>query len=59
MNADIRRLEDSIIDVLNQSDIPVEVKRLIILDVLNLVTKCADKTILDEINQANKEASNG
>ena len=49
MNRQIRQLEDDIISTLNGSDIPIEAKRLILADVLNLVTKQADKEISLEI----------
>ena len=50
MNTEIRRLEDEIIAILNQSSIPIETKRLIIADVLHIVTKSADDTIRNELN---------
>ena len=51
MNKEIRQLEDDIISRLNLSDIPIEAKRLVLSDVLNLVTKQADNEILKEINE--------
>lgn len=49
MNRQIRQLEDDIISVLNGSDVPIEAKRYVVLNVLNIVTKQADKEILAEI----------
>lgn len=51
MNKKIRELEDNIIAILNESDVQIEVKRLIIADVLNLVTKESDKMIVYELNK--------
>ena len=49
MNTKMRALEDDIISLLNGSDVPIEAKRLILTDILNLVTKKADETISQEI----------
>lgn len=49
MNKQIRQLEDDLISVLNGSTIPIEAKRFVVLDVLHLIEKEADKTILAEI----------
>lgn len=54
-NREIRELEDNIIALLNASDVPIEVKRLIVSNVYNLVTKEADKTIVAESQQKQKE----
>ena len=50
-NSQIRRLEDDIIDILNGSTVPIEVKRLILKDVLSLVTAKADSVIQQECLQ--------
>jgi hypothetical protein len=39
VNTEIRKLEDDIIALLNASDVPIEVKRLILSDVLGIVQK--------------------
>ena len=58
MNKKIRELEDKIIATLNESDVPIEAKRLIIANVLNLVMKEADKVIAYEIQEGgNKNGS--
>lgn len=49
MNRQIRQLEDDLISTLNGSNIPVEAKRYVVLDVLHLLEKEADKAILEEI----------
>lgn len=48
-NTNIRQLEDSIIELLNQSNVLIETKRLILADVLHIVTKEADKEISNEL----------
>lgn len=51
INYKIRDLEDNLISIFNTSDIPIEAKRLVAQNVLNLITKEADKTILEEIKE--------
>lgn len=55
MNLKIRHLEDNILNMINESDLPIEVKRLIISDVFNLVLKQSDKEVAAEILSANAE----
>lgn len=55
MNYKIRNLEDNVISLMNASDVPIEAKRLIIQNVLNLITKQADKVIVEEIKEMKKE----
>lgn len=55
MNYKIRDLEDNVISLLNASDVPIEAKRLIVQNVLNLITKQADKVIVEEIQEMKKE----
>ena len=55
MNYKMRDLEDRVIGLLNGSDVPIEAKRLIIQNVLNLITKQADKVILEEMKEMKKE----
>lgn len=54
-NYKIRDLEDKLIDTLNSSDVAIEVKRLIIQNLLNMVTKQADARITMEIQDMKKE----
>lgn len=54
-NYNIRVLEDKIIDDFNASNVPIETKRLIAQNVLNLLTKEADKEICDEIKKIKSE----
>ena len=54
-NYKIRDLEDKLIDTLNMSDVAIEVKRLIVQNLLNMVTKQADARITMEIQEMKKE----
>jgi hypothetical protein len=51
MLKDIRDFEDVIIAMVNAVNLNLEVKRLVLTDVLNLVTKEADKQIAKEIRE--------
>lgn len=55
MNTKMRALEDEIISLLNGSEVPIEAKRLILTDILNLVTKKADEIISQEIKAQREE----
>ena len=58
MNRQIRQLEDDIISVLNGYDLPIEVKRLVLVNVCNLAEKEADKAISSEIIVEHGELEN-
>lgn len=49
MNKEIRQLQDDLISLLNSSNLPVEVKRIVLANTLSLVEKEADRAILSEI----------
>ena len=51
MLQDIRIFEDTIINLVNATDLNIEIKRLVLTDVLNLVTREADKQIAKEIRE--------
>ena len=51
MNKEIRQLETNLITVLNDSEIPIEAKRYVLLHVLSLVEKEANKAIYAEMNE--------
>ena len=56
MNKTIRALSDQILNDLNAAaDVPMEVKRLILTDVLHIVTQKADEIILQELSEENHE----
>ena len=45
MNSTVRQLEDSIIELLNNSPVEVEIKRLILSDVLKMTEREANNAI--------------
>ena len=49
MNASIRILEENLLNELNASSLPIEVKRLILSDLLTMTTRQADITIKEEL----------
>ena len=59
MNRRIRELEDDIIAILNASDVLIEAKRLVVGNIYNLVSKEADKAIIEESRPKKEENSDG
>lgn len=57
MNKEIRELEDKIINTLNEANVEIEVKRLILTNVLNMVKNKADEIIILEMREAQNEQS--
>lgn len=56
MNKDIRSLEDKLIEDLNAATtVEIEVKRLILTNLLDLVKKQADEIIIHELSEENHE----
>lgn len=47
-NREIRQLEENLISVLNDSPVMIEAKRFVVMSVLRLVEKEADKEIIRE-----------
>lgn len=57
MNTKIRQFEDTLLSVVNSSDLDLEIKRLVLSDLLNLVTRTADKAIQKEVQETNAESA--
>ena len=55
MNAGIREFEDKVIELFNSYNLPIEVKRLVAQNTLNLITKKADALIMQEIRDGKQE----
>lgn len=55
MNAAIREFEDKVIDLFNSYNLPIEIKRLVAQNTLNLITKKADEMIMKEIRDGKQE----
>ena len=51
MNLKIRMLEENIVAILNDSDIPIEAKRLVLQNILNVVENNANEIIKRELSQ--------
>ena len=49
MNTSIRLLEETLLNELNASSLPIEVKRLILSDLLTMTTRQADIIIKEEL----------
>ncbi len=50
-NLEIRQLNDSIVSTLNQSNLPVEVKRLVVDKILSVLTEAANEMVKREIDE--------
>lgn len=57
MNLEIREFEQTIIKYINETVLPIEVKRLVIRDIFNQIEEEANKVLQIEID--NKESENG
>lgn len=55
VNFDIRNFRDTLIALCNNSDLPIEVKRLVFSEINALLKQEADKTIIAEHNANNKK----
>jgi hypothetical protein len=55
VNFDIRNFRDTLIALCNNSDLPIEVKRLVFSEINALLKQEADKTIIVEHNANNKK----
>lgn len=52
MNLEIRKLEETIVSIVNSSQIPTEAKRLVVADVLRKLEVQADKEVMLEVQMA-------
>ena len=52
MNLEIRKLEETIVSIVNSSQIPTEAKRLVVAEVLRKLEVQADKEVMLEIQMA-------
>ena len=55
INIAIRQFEQSLIETINQNNLPIEIKRLAMLDVMRQVQSAADDFIQNAIVEENKE----
>lgn len=57
MDIEIRKFRKSLVDLINETRLPIEVKRLVVSDVLLELTKAADETVMQLMQQAAQEAA--
>ena len=59
MNIKTRELSNGLIRQINQSDVPIEVKRLIVKDIMSQLENEADEAIGAELSLINEKSSEG
>lgn len=59
MNLKTRELSNGLIRQINQSDVPIEVKRLIVKDIMSQLEKEANEVIAAELSVKNEKLSEG
>lgn len=57
MDLEIRQFEENLIAFINQANLPIEVKRLVLVETMQKVNDACNKVITEEINI--KESNNG
>lgn len=55
MNFKIRMMRDSIVKLINEAELPIEVIRLVLIEIMAEVDKQANAQVLTEANQEGKE----
>lgn len=55
INTQIRQLRDSIIAITNASPLPIEVKRLVFLEIQTQINQESDRVIIEERQEAEKQ----
>ena len=55
MNADLRRLQENMVELLNAFQLPTEAKRLVVCDILHKLEVQANKEIMMEIQAQQEE----
>lgn len=55
MDLEIRNLKNKVISDLNEAVLPMEVKRLVLAEILRDVSAYADQVIAEQISQNDKE----
>ena len=59
MNAELRRLQENMVELINAFNVPTEAKRLVVCDILHKLEVQANKEIMYEIEQSKGEEENG
>ena len=55
MNAELRRLQENMVELLNDFNLPTEAKRLVVSDILHKLEVQANKEIMMEIQAQQEE----
>lgn len=59
MNAELRRMQENLVELINSFNLPTEAKRLVVCDILVKLEIQANKEIAYEIEQSKGEEENG
>lgn len=59
MNITIREFQQSIINFINETKLPLEVKRLVLLEVTRQVTEASEMQIRNEVAEREKQNDGG
>ena len=55
MNAELRRLQENMVELINAFNLPTEAKRLVVIDILHKLEVQANKEIIMEIQAQQEE----
>ena len=55
MNAELRRLQENMVELLNSFQLPTEAKRLVVCDIMYKLEVQANKEIMYEIQETKEE----
>lgn len=51
MDLEIRRFEEELVECINRSELPIEVRRLVVQEICNKVSKAANENIYEQRRQ--------
>lgn len=55
MNAELRRLQENMVELINSFQLPTEAKRLVVCEILHKLEEQANKEIMYEIQETKEE----
>lgn len=55
MNAELRRLQENMVELINSAQLPIEAKRLVVCEILHKLEIQANKEIYCEIQEQQQE----
>lgn len=55
INKQIRDYQNKVLEVVNEAQLPLEIKRLVISEILNALAKASDDAIEQEAKEGNNE----